>query len=493
MICFSPDSATRTSYCVVGKDSKSLDCSVLHQNLVSLTMCVTNIAKRRNVALADASAMVSSTPSLISQRLMSNFMPLMMSNTTVAKPLSGTDPTYAPVETRFVPPCDSHNPVFQEQSFSCGVGGPSSDDKNRPKRRRKPQKPGKTAKQNERHFVVHNYHDHALDQDENDNDYEEDEGARRRGGVSISFPTKLHTVLEQVEADGWGHVISWQPHGRCFVIHKPKEFTELVMPHYFRQSKLTSFQRQLNLYGFCRLTRGKDSGGYYHELFLKGRLFLAQKMQRTKIKGTKFKAASSPDKEPDFYRMVSYSTIDQDDSCTFFPSHRRLISLCSWPQPPVLPMTAPVSDDSSVDGSAVIGRRSPQGFTTTKESIHTGPYPVSPTTVSIDPLSLQVPRTQLVPPMEPYPILNIGMAQGSHTIQSNHAQLAFNLMSFGNRSQADEILDQAVDELFKDANNMVDYTQDGDFEQIWDHTEFGEDSHEDDLELGFMLDKLLEN
>ena len=53
-----------------------------------------------------------------------------------------------------------------------------------------------------------------------------------RGGVSVAFPLKLHAVLDQVEADGLGHVMSWSPHGRCFVIHKPKEFTEHVMPKY---------------------------------------------------------------------------------------------------------------------------------------------------------------------------------------------------------------------------------------------------------------------
>ena len=175
------------------------------------------------------------------------------------------------------------------------------EQKKRPKRRRKPQKPGKTAKQNDRHFVVHNYHDHATDPNEND---EEKAKSRRRGGVTISFPMKLHAVLDQVEEDGLAHIVSWSPHGRCFIIHKPKEFVDHVMPNYFRQSKLTSFQRQLNLYGFFRLTRGNDSGGYYHELFLRGKIFLAKKMQRTKVKGTKFKAASSPDQEPDFYKMV---------------------------------------------------------------------------------------------------------------------------------------------------------------------------------------------
>jgi HSF-type DNA-binding len=142
---------------------------------------------------------------------------------------------------------------------------------------------------NERHFVQHDYHDHALETDDyhqhdgmDDDDHQDDDDSssmnggsgqdrdhhhenestpssssasadgtttkkRRRGGVSVSFPTKLHAVLEQMEADGLEHVLSWQSHGRCFKIHKPTEFAEYVMPSYFRQSKLTSFQRQLNL------------------------------------------------------------------------------------------------------------------------------------------------------------------------------------------------------------------------------------------------------
>ena len=62
------------------------------------------------------------------------------------------------------------------------------------------------------------------------------------------------------------------------MIHKPREFVDHVMPEYFRQSKLTSFQRQLNLYGFRRLTTGADRGGYYHEMFLKHKLFLCRSM-----------------------------------------------------------------------------------------------------------------------------------------------------------------------------------------------------------------------
>lgn len=94
-----------------------------------------------------------------------------------------------------------------------------------------------------------------------------------------------------------------QSHGRCFAIHRPKEFVEHVMPTYFNQTKLTSFQRQLNIYGFIGLTTGRDRGCYYHELFLEHKLFLCEKMKRMGIKGTGVKAKPSPHTEPDFYSM----------------------------------------------------------------------------------------------------------------------------------------------------------------------------------------------
>jgi hypothetical protein len=124
-----------------------------------------------------------------------------------------------------------------------------------------------------------------------------------RGGANVAFPEKLYEMLQVVDAEDDGHIISWQPHGRCFLIHRKKEFVDHVMPRFFHQSKLTSFQRQLNLYGFVRLTAGKDRGAYYHELFLRGRPDLCRHMTRTRVKGNGMKAASSPSTEPDFYSM----------------------------------------------------------------------------------------------------------------------------------------------------------------------------------------------
>jgi hypothetical protein len=123
-----------------------------------------------------------------------------------------------------------------------------------------------------------------------------------RGGITDPFPVKLHSLLD-ASSDEFDHIISWQPHGRCFLLHKPQEFLKQVMPHFFKQTKLTSFQRQLNLYGFHRLTApGPDRGGYYHELFLRGQPELATKMMRCRIKGER-RGHCEPEKEPDFYKM----------------------------------------------------------------------------------------------------------------------------------------------------------------------------------------------
>lgn len=151
-----------------------------------------------------------------------------------------------------------------------------------------------------RHLVKHEYHDHAFDEEPTTKTKKARKGPR--GGVTVPFPVKLHNLLQD---NKYEDIISWQPHGRCFIIHRPKDFLKSVMPKYFKQTKLTSFQRQLNLYSFQRLTSGPDKGGYYHELFLRGKVHLCSRMQRIRIKGTRTKGASNPDSEPNFYRMCA--------------------------------------------------------------------------------------------------------------------------------------------------------------------------------------------
>ena len=84
---------------------------------------------------------------------------------------------------------------------------------------------------------------------------------RRRKGRTGTFPAKLHQMLSDLERQEGGSLIaSFLPHGRAFAVHKPRDFVKHIMPKYFRMSRFSSFQRQLNLYEFTRITEGADKG-----------------------------------------------------------------------------------------------------------------------------------------------------------------------------------------------------------------------------------------
>lgn len=209
--------------------------------------------------------------------------------------------------------------------------------------------PTRNSTRHAKRLVKHDYHDHSQDWGEETDPQPQDgsqsdpydcyestlpstntsnmKNNRRgpRGGVKTPFPIKLHMLLESGEHSD---IIHWQPHGRCFALKKPNQFLKIVMPQYFRQTKLTSFQRQLNLYGFNRLYSGSDKGSYYHELFLRGRPHLCKRMIRMRIKGNGTKAGSNPRTEPNFYRMppvmdlptASDADYKADKDCNNVPS-----------------------------------------------------------------------------------------------------------------------------------------------------------------------------
>jgi hypothetical protein len=83
------------------------------------------------------------------------------------------------------------------------------------------------------------------------------------------FPWKLHDMLRDCEKEGKSHVVSWLPHGKAFRVHKVTDFVGKILPSHFKQTKYKSFQRQLNLWGFERITRnGPEKGAYFHKSFL---------------------------------------------------------------------------------------------------------------------------------------------------------------------------------------------------------------------------------
>lgn len=101
--------------------------------------------------------------------------------------------------------------------------------------------------------------------------------------VPMTFPQRLMEILAN---EAIADTVSWLPHGKGFIIYKKKKFAAEVLPKYFKQSKFTSFTRKLNRWGFNRVTRGPETGAYYHKFFQQGDLRLCMQMSCQSTKAT---------------------------------------------------------------------------------------------------------------------------------------------------------------------------------------------------------------
>ena len=63
-----------------------------------------------------------------------------------------------------------------------------------------------------------------------------------RNGV-MSFPWKLHLMLEESESYGFNDIVSWQGN-HSFKVHNPNIFEKFFTNMYFNQTRYKSFQRQ---------------------------------------------------------------------------------------------------------------------------------------------------------------------------------------------------------------------------------------------------------
>ena len=77
-----------------------------------------------------------------------------------------------------------------------------------------------------------------------------------------TFPIKLHYILSQPQHND---LIAWASHGECWRVLKPKAL-EKILPQYFRHGNFSSFQRQLYIWGFRRITSGPDLNSYQHKV-----------------------------------------------------------------------------------------------------------------------------------------------------------------------------------------------------------------------------------
>lgn len=167
-------------------------------------------------------------------------------------------------------------------------------------------------------------------------------------------------------------------------------------------------------------------------------MFLCKQMSRTKVKGTGYKAASSPDQEPDF-----------------------------WSMPPVNPITPSHSEDDESLADSTVHSAQPQD--------------VPSNVLAFSPISSQpaIPREFEAPRTE------------EESVSQDMVIEPLPLYSSSSDSDS-EVLDEVVDDLFLHApaeeNDDI-----MDFVKTWNPIDSFDAAEEivDDLQLGVLLEKIL--
>lgn len=65
----------------------------------------------------------------------------------------------------------------------------------------------------------------------------------------------------------YSHIISWNEDGSAFRVKNITEFSELVLPKFFKHSNFASFVRQLNMYDFHKTRHDNNENEFKHKFF----------------------------------------------------------------------------------------------------------------------------------------------------------------------------------------------------------------------------------
>ncbi|KAK2723751.1 heat shock factor protein-like isoform X2 [Artemia franciscana] len=123
-----------------------------------------------------------------------------------------------------------------------------------------------------------------------------------------AFLAKLWKLVEDLETDD---LICWSDSGASFYIRNQALFARQLLPLYYKHNNMASFIRQLNMYGFRKVSSveqgslrvDKDEMEFQHNYFLRGHEYLLENIKRKLPSGTR--QSEDFDKvRPDFAQKV---------------------------------------------------------------------------------------------------------------------------------------------------------------------------------------------
>jgi hypothetical protein len=107
-------------------------------------------------------------------------------------------------------------------------------------------------------------------------------------------PNFIEKLWQLVNDKGSASFVTWTPHGSIIVM-RLDQFSSQVLPKYFKHSNYASFVRQLNLYGFRKISHSSDSCEYAHPLFRRGNEQMFKEIRRKVVSPSCREAMTKPE------------------------------------------------------------------------------------------------------------------------------------------------------------------------------------------------------
>ena len=82
-----------------------------------------------------------------------------------------------------------------------------------------------------------------------------------------NVPTFLKKLFEIISEGQHSDIIAWGQDGMFFEVKNRADFTNTILPLYFKHNNLNSFVRQLNMYDFHKVKRCLDEIKFRHPFF----------------------------------------------------------------------------------------------------------------------------------------------------------------------------------------------------------------------------------